>query len=361
MSRDNNLIVSGSYDGTLKIWDVKTGKCVSTLDEHQDAVRSVALNPDANLALSGSFDCSLKLWDISTNKCLRTFIGHTGEIHSVCFSSDGKFALSGAFDRTLKYWDINSGKCLRTFEDDADVYSVCLSQDNRFAISGNGDATLKVWDIHTGECLKVFEEHTDVVSSVDLTQDNRYAVSVSGDETIKLWKLDLPDIKQPASEEVVIHNSIHKPNTNYWKLGGLILLPLIILSFGFMLWISSNSRKDTDDITPPKTKEQICDRAIANAQAGIQNYQSIKNNNENISSKAISTLKRTLDEIETQYQNNEQPVCLEEYLGRVRHKYAVEVLASSGQQQEAIDLLQKVPDSYSQIKAVKQKLQEWDE
>jgi len=361
LSRDNNLIVSGSYDGTLKIWDVKAGKCVSTLDEHQDAVRSVALNPDGNLVLSGSFDCSLKLWDISTNKCLRTFIGHTAEIHSVCFSSDGKFALSGAFDRTLKYWNIETGECLLTLKEDADVYSVCLSNDNRFAISGNGDATLKVWDISTGECLKVFEEHTDVVSSVDLTQNNHYAVSVSGDETIKLWKLDLPDIKKPVSEEVVLENSIGEPKTNYWKLGGLILLPLIILSFGFMFWININSRNDTANTTPAKTKEQICNGAIANAQAGIQNYQSIKNNNENISPKAISTLKRTLDEIETEYQNNEQPVCLEEYLGRVRHKYAVEVLASSGQQQEAIDLLKKVPNSYSQIKAVKQRLQEWDE
>ena len=195
---------------------------------------------------------------------------------------------------------------------------------------------------------------------MDLTQDNRYAVSVSGDETIKLWKLDLPDIKKPVSEEEVIHNPIDKPIKNYWKLGGLILLPLIILSFGLMFWVSSNSGKDTADRKPPKTKEQTCDRAIANAQAGIQNYQSIKNNNENISSKAISILKQTLDEIEIQYQNNKQPVCLEEYLGRVRHKYAVEVLASSGQQQEAIDLLKKVPSSYSQIEAVEQKLQEWD-
>ena len=360
LSRDNNLIVSGSYDGTLKIWDVTTEECVFTLNEHQDAVRSVALNTDASLALSGSFDCSLKLWDISTGKCLSTFIGHTAEIHSVCFSSDGKFALSGAFDRTLKYWNIETGECLLTLKEDADVYSVSLSHDNRFAISGNGDATLKIWDISTGECLKVFEEHTDVVSSVDLTQDNRYAVSVSGDETIKLWKLDLPDIKKPVSEEEVIHNPIDKPIKNYWKLGGLILLPLIILSFGLMFWVSSNSGKDTADRKPPKTKEQTCDRAIANAQAGIQNYQSIKNNNENISSKAISILKQTLDEIEIQYQNNKQPVCLEEYLGRVRHKYAVEVLASSGQQQEAIDLLKKVPSSYSQIEAVEQKLQEWD-
>ncbi|MEO1378465.1 MAG: hypothetical protein AAFW70_30220, partial [Cyanobacteria bacterium J06635_10] len=274
------------------------------------------------------------------------------------FSSDGKFVLSGAFDGTLKYWDINTGKCLHTFEDDADVYSVCLSHDNRFAISGNANATLKIWDINTGKCLEVFEEHTDVVSSVAMTEDNHYAVSASGDETIKLWKLDLPDIKQSTSEKKVIHNPPEIP-TNYWKLVALILLPLIILSFGFMFWERFISGKYVADTTPPQTTEEICDRAIAKAHAGIQNYKNYRKDNKNISSNAILQLKQTLDELEKQYQENEQPDCLEENLGRIMHIYAIEVLASSGQKQEAIDLLNKVPDSYSNIGAVKERLNKW--
>lgn len=356
LSRNHNLIVSGSYDGTLKIWDVKTGECVSTLDEHQDAVRSVALNADGSLALSGSFDCSLKLWDISTSKCLHTFTEHTAEIHSVCFSSDGKFALSGAFDRTLKYWDINTGKCLHTFEDHADVYSVALSHDNRFAISGNANATLKIWDIKTGECLKVLEEHTDVVSSVALTQDNNYAVSASGDETIKLWKLDLPDIKQPISEEVVIPNPPKKPKTNYWKFAALILFPLMILSFGVMFWKLFPPSNGVADTPSP----EICNQAIADAGEGITDYQNRKNNIGSIDSTARLILKQTLDELEKVYKDNKQPECLIEYLSFIRYKYAVEVLASSGQKQEAINLLNKIPNSYSQIEAVKQRLEQWE-
>lgn len=379
LSGDNNLIVSGSYDRTLKIWDIQTGECL-TLDEHQDAVRSVALNADGSKALSGSFDGSLKLWDISTGKCQRTFTSHTAQIHSVCFSADGKFALSGGFDQTLKYWNIDEGECLHTFEDDADVYSVALSHDKRFAISGNANATLKIWDIKTGECLKVLEEHTDVVTSVALTQDNRYAVSASGDETIKLWKLDLPPIPPPNPTNRVfkrliwLRESIRKHKTNSRTLA---VLPLFVLSLIFIPMIRfvipgndpSPIDQNTEGTVKPEdnnsneekeTIEKICNQAIANAQAGIQNSQIIKeNNNQNISSEAISTLKQTLDELETQYQNSKQP-CLEEYLGIVRHKYAVEVLASSGQLQEAIDLVKTIPDSYSKIEKVKEQLQKWE-
>ena len=362
LSRDHNLIISGSYDKTLKIWDVKTGECISTLDEHHDAVRSVALNADG-IALSGSFDCSLKLWDISTGECLRTFIGHTAEIHSVCFSSDGKFALSGAFDRTLKYWDISTGKCLLTFKEDADVYSVSLSDDNRFAVSANGNATLKIWDIKTGKCLKVLEEHTDVVSSVALTQDNNYAVSASGDKTIKLWKLDLPVLPKGGYTEPV--GGTNKPEKNPWKLVALILL--IILSLGFVSLIFFVNKNGEGDNSNYPEIEKICEQGKDIYEDGIIKYQTRKNNIGSIDSKAREILKQTLDELkknddklEKKYKNNEQRDCLVEYLSTIRYKYAVEVLASSGQLQEAIDLLKKIPDSYSQIEKVKEKLQEWE-
>ncbi|KST69438.1 NACHT and WD40 repeat domain-containing protein [Mastigocoleus testarum] len=368
LSHDNSFVISGSFDKTLKIWDVETGECLSTLDEHQDAVRSVALSPDDGFALSGSFDCSLKLWDIATGECLRTFAEHTAQIRSVCFSSDGKFALSGAFDRTLKYWDVNTGKCLHTFHEDADVYSVSLTNDNRFAISGNGNAIIKIWDIsekNADKTLKVFEEHADVVSSIALTPDNSYGISASGDETIKVWKLDLPKtpigIKPPSApkkpDDTEPKNK--KPDDtepkNPWKLATLILL--VILSFGFISWIwfviSGREEQNTSIQT-------ICKKATAKAQAGIMNYKSRINQNGNISEDAILRFGETLKELETTYENNGKPDCLEEHLGRIMHTYAIEVSASSGHKQEAIELLKKVPPKYSDFEEVRKRLQKWE-
>jgi len=63
---------------------------------HSSSVNSVAFSPDGRYALSGSFDNTLKLWEVSTGREIRTFTGHSGSIYSVAFSPDGKYALSGA-------------------------------------------------------------------------------------------------------------------------------------------------------------------------------------------------------------------------------------------------------------------------
>jgi WD40 repeat protein len=104
------------------------------------------LSPDGRFALSGSFDHTLKLWEVESGHCLRTFEGHTDWVESVCLSADGHYALSGSKDKTLKLWEVASGRCLRTFEGHTDnVSSVCLSADGRYALSGCHDKTLKLW------------------------------------------------------------------------------------------------------------------------------------------------------------------------------------------------------------------------
>jgi len=93
-------------------------------------------------------DNTLKLWGIKTGKCLRTFEGHKSIVFSVCLSTDNRYALSGSRDKTLKLWEIKSGKCIRTFEGhERDVYSVCFSKDNKYALSGSNDNTLKLWQL----------------------------------------------------------------------------------------------------------------------------------------------------------------------------------------------------------------------
>ncbi len=117
-----------------------------TLKTHSDSVSSVCFSFDGKFALSGSWDKTLKLWDVVTGECLRTFEGHSQSLDSVCFSADDKFALSGSADKTLKLWDLATGECLRTFEGHSEgVKSVCFSSDGKFALSGSSDQSIKLW------------------------------------------------------------------------------------------------------------------------------------------------------------------------------------------------------------------------
>jgi WD40 repeat protein len=191
LSADGQYALSGSADKTLKLWEVATGRCPRTFKGHIRWVCSVCLSADGRYALSGSLDGALNLWEVATGHCLRTFEGHTDSVSSVCLSADGLCALSGSDDRTLKLWEVATGHCLRTFEGHTgSVDSVCLSADGRYALSaGSYDKTLKLWEVATGHCLRTFEGHTDSVSSVCLSADGRYALSGSWDKTLKLWEV----------------------------------------------------------------------------------------------------------------------------------------------------------------------------
>ena len=84
--------------------------------EDAATVTSVAFSPDGRYALSGSWDKTMKLWEVSNGREIRTFQGHSWTVTSVAFSPDGSYALSGSGDNTMKLWEVSSGREIRTFQ-----------------------------------------------------------------------------------------------------------------------------------------------------------------------------------------------------------------------------------------------------
>jgi len=191
LSGDGRLAVSTSYDKTLKVWDVETGRELRTLAGHRAEVTDVALSGDGELAVSASEDQTVKVWDLASGRELRTLAGHTGAVRGVAFSGDGRLAVSTSEDQTLKVWEVGSGRELRTLTGHANsVYSVALSGDGRLAVSVSDDQTLKVWEVETGRELRTLAGHADRVYGVALSRDGRLAVSASYDTTLKVWDLE---------------------------------------------------------------------------------------------------------------------------------------------------------------------------
>lgn len=185
---------SGSMDTTVKIWDLETGACRTTLKGHTDAVRSVAITPDGARILSASFDRSLYVWDASSGRKLAKLDGHTNVIWSVAALRDNARALSGGFDKTLRLWDLALGTCLKTIKcgtDDAyDVFSIAVDPAGTQALSGHRDGRVRLWDLETGKCLAILKGHSGIVKLVQITPDGQFAVSGSYDQTIKIWALE---------------------------------------------------------------------------------------------------------------------------------------------------------------------------
>ena len=188
ISPDGKYIVSGSL-WTIKIWDLKSGECLNTLEGNTSSV--IAISPDGKYIVFGSFlDDTIKIWDLKSGECLNTLEGNTPFAKSVAISPDGKYIVFGSLWDDIKIWDLKSGECLNTLEGHtSSVESVEISPDGKYIVSGSNDSTIKIWDLKSGECLNTLEGHTDLINSVAISPDGKYIVSGSNDSTIKIWDL----------------------------------------------------------------------------------------------------------------------------------------------------------------------------
>ncbi|KAF5699653.1 vegetatible incompatibility het-e-1 [Fusarium mundagurra] len=200
VSPDNQLIASGGYDKTVKIWDIATGVCRHTLEGHDDDVHSVTFLPDG-LSLASASNI-IKIWDTRTGLCLQTLEGHDGFVTSMASSPGGQYLASGSSDQTIKIWSSKTGKCLKTLEGYThDVHSIAFSPNNERLVSGSADSTVKIWDMKSFSCLQR-QAHDDIVRSVAFSPDSKRIASVSQGDGIKIWDAvtgsGLPILKIPS-------------------------------------------------------------------------------------------------------------------------------------------------------------------
>jgi WD40 repeat protein/predicted Ser/Thr protein kinase len=182
--------VSGYWDKSIKLWDVKTGQEIDTLKGHTDGVRSVAFSPDGTILASGgsSTDKTIKLWDVEIGQEINTLYGHTDLIYSLAFSPDGFTLISGSQDCTIKVWNLQTDKEVYAIKAHADwVRSVTFSHNGQFIASASDDETVRLWSNFTLEEVYVLEAHSQGISSIRFSPDDQILATASNDATIKLW------------------------------------------------------------------------------------------------------------------------------------------------------------------------------
>ena len=145
-SDGKTLASSGSSDGTIQLWDVKSGKHIKTLKGHTEMVRTLAFSSDGKTLVSGSDDDTLRTWDTNTGRMLRQLSGHSNDVKSVVFSRDGKIIASGSKDASVRLWDAETGRFLPTLRGHFwGVEAVAFSPDAKTVVSG-ASSTILFWD-----------------------------------------------------------------------------------------------------------------------------------------------------------------------------------------------------------------------
>ncbi|KAF7563951.1 hypothetical protein G7046_g131 [Stylonectria norvegica] len=187
---DDSILATGSYDTTIKIWNIETGEVIRTLRGHTSAVR--CLQFDDSKLISGSFDKTIKIWNWQTGECLSTLQCHSEGVLSVHF--DGLTLASGSIDKSVKVFNFNTKQtfCLRGHTDW--VNHVRIDSPSRVVVSASDDLSVKIWDLDSKQCIKTFLGHVGQVQQVLLmpadfepdevpNNDNTDAASVSSDRS----------------------------------------------------------------------------------------------------------------------------------------------------------------------------------
>ena len=197
-SPDGTTLASGSWDQTVRLWDITTKHNIATLEGYNVAVYTLAFSPDGTILASNAFR-GIKLWEIATRTEIATFEGHTGRVTSVAFSSDGTTIASGSRDNTVRLWDVPTGQNIATLEGNSSFLNpVAFSSDGTTIASGSRDNTVKLWDVARKKNIAMLEGHSSWVRSVAFSPDGTTLASTSYRE-VRLW--DVPTGQNIATLE----------------------------------------------------------------------------------------------------------------------------------------------------------------
>jgi division protein 1 len=201
----DHTLVSGSADKTIRQWDLNTGRCVQTLDviwanSAQNALYSndrLRTGLDANAPFIGAVQCRdaalatgtadgiVRLWDLRSGQVQRTLQGHTAAV--TCLQFDDVHLATGSRDRSVRIWDLRMGNIFDAFAYDSPITS--LDFDNRRIASTNGENTVKIYDRAAEKhwSLGRGEGDPEAPESTVVKTKEGYLVEGGGDGVVGVW------------------------------------------------------------------------------------------------------------------------------------------------------------------------------
>jgi serine/threonine protein kinase len=203
-SPNGQTFASASWDKTVKLWDIHTGQRLHALSEYPHVSNAIAFSPNGSLIASGGSSRRIKLWETDTGQRIRLFLGHTRLIHTIAFHPNGHILASGSSDQTVRLWDIPTGKVLRILKGHtSSVISVAFSPDGKTIASGGWDNVIKLWDVQTGEPLYTFIEFAGSPHFLCFSPDGKTLANTSANHTLRLWDLET------RRERYTLHGHTH--------------------------------------------------------------------------------------------------------------------------------------------------------
>jgi WD40 repeat protein len=216
-SPDGKRILSGGQDqnsdNSICLWNTATGTEIRRFAGHKSAVMNVSIAPDGQHAASASLDGTVRCWNVDSGKQCFVIPSRGHAATTVAFSPDGKSILVGYLassekrnsvltDNPVVLFDATTGKETRRFVGHrTSVLCMAFSPDGKWAVSAGGgrraeegrqrpvDCEIRLWDVRTGRLVKSFAGHEGPIYSVSFSPEGKQFASGSVDQTVRVWRL----------------------------------------------------------------------------------------------------------------------------------------------------------------------------
>lgn len=218
-SRDRSILISNVTREEVSNY----GEPVKRLKGHSHFVQDIVVSSDGDFALSGSWDRTLRLWDLKQGTTTRRFVGHDSDVLSVAFSADNRQIVSGSRDKTIKLWN-TLGECKFTLTDGGHTDWVSCVRfsplpNNPLIVSSGWDKQVKVWNLATCRLSTNLPGHKDYVNTVTVSPDGSLCASGGKDRIAMLWDLNEGKELYTLDAGAIIHSLCFSP-TAYWLCAG---------------------------------------------------------------------------------------------------------------------------------------------
>ncbi|CCJ29087.1 unnamed protein product, partial [Pneumocystis jirovecii] len=228
----NDEMLASVSNGSLKIWNIKTGKCIRSLDCGYALCCSFCL--ENKFVILGTKGGHLELFDIPSSTMIERVVAHEGSIWSLKIQPNNQGFITGSADKTVKFWDLKIDKnsleegvlklCIketRVLKLTDDVLSVCFSPDGRLIAVSLLNATVKVFYTDTLKFFLSLYGHKLPVLAMDISSDSKLLITSSADKNIKIWGLDFGDCHRSifAHQDSIMQVAFEKKGHNFFSTG----------------------------------------------------------------------------------------------------------------------------------------------
>ncbi len=191
-------LASAGRDGSIRLWNGCTAATIQHFVGHTDRVSSVIFHPDGSHLLSASYDHTVRLWELATGKVQHVFNDAHSAIHSIV-STETIVAAAGD-DGKIYVWNIHTGKLTLTLSGhDEAINELALAGDRYTLASGSFDQSIRLWDLHKGQSFRTYSGYRNSIKALALHPGERWLASANIDRSLSFWQLDLSVTMSPGA------------------------------------------------------------------------------------------------------------------------------------------------------------------